>query len=216
MPQAEEELEAPIWPAFGDLMACLLGLFVLIFVWMTLSQIALDRDLDAQRSSLARAQARLSTLESALAGPLASGLVTLIDGKIGIRGAVLFESSEADLRPEGARLLAELVPPLNAFVKMHDVSLMVSGFTDDRPVKPNARFHDNWELSAQRALTVTRALADAGIARQALIVAGFGEHQPLVPNDSDAHRGQNRRVEIAPIPRPKTLRSTLQEQAPAP
>lgn len=209
MPQAEEELEAPIWPAFGDLMACLLGLFVLIFVWMALTQVALDRDLDAQRSSLARAQARLSTLESALAGPLASGLVTLIDGKIGIRGAVLFESSEAELRPQGARLLAELVPPLDAFMKLHDVCLMVSGFTDDRPVKPKTRYRDNWELSAQRALTVTRALADAGIARSALIVAGFGEHQPLMPNDSDMNRGQNRRVEIAPIPRPKTLRSTI-------
>ena len=36
---------------------------------------------------------------------------------------------------------------------------MVSGFTDDRQVREgNGRFSDNWELSAQRALTVTRTL----------------------------------------------------------
>lgn len=216
MQLVEEELDTPIWPAFGDLMACLFGLFVLFFVWVVMTQVALDRDLVRERSSLARAQARLSTLESALAGPLASGLVTLIDGKIGIRGAVLFESSEAELRPEGARLLAELVPPLYGFLQQHEVALMVSGFTDDRPVRPNPRYQDNWELSAQRALTVTRTLAAAGIPHNLLIVAGFAEHQPLVPNDSDAHRAQNRRVEIAPIPRPKTFRASVLPSAPAP
>jgi flagellar motor protein MotB len=207
--QVEDDLEAPLWPAFGDLMACLFGLFALFFVWMVMTQTALHRDLDRERSSLARAQARLSTLESALAGPLASGVVTLIDGKIGIRGAVLFESNDADLKPEGARLLAELVPPLNGFLREHEVALMVSGFTDDRPIKPNTRYQDNWGLSAERALTVTRALAAAGVPHNLLIVAGFAEHQPLVANDSDAHRAQNRRVEIAPIPRPKTFRASL-------
>ncbi len=41
---------------------------------------------------------------------------------------------------------------------------MVSGFTDDLPIqKGNNRFTDNWELSAQRALTVTRVLIEEGM-----------------------------------------------------
>jgi outer membrane protein OmpA-like peptidoglycan-associated protein len=212
----EEELEPPIWPAFGDLMACLFGLFVLFFVWMVMTQVMLDRELGAERVRLATARARVSSLESALAGPLSSGLITLIDGRIGIRGAVLFDSSEAELKPEGSRLLRELVPPLNAFLKQNDVALMVSGFTDDRSFRRNARFLDNWELSTQRALTVTRALAQAGVPPRTLIAAGFAELQPIVPNDSDAHRAQNRRVEIAPIPRPKSWRAATATPDPAP
>jgi flagellar motor protein MotB len=82
---------------------------------------------------------------------------------------------------------------------------MVSGFTDDRSFRRNAKFLDNWELSAHRALTVTRTLAQAGVPPRMLIAAGFADHQPIVANDSDAHRAQNRRVEIAPIPRPRTF-----------
>src|SRR4051794_13138016 len=89
----EEDLDPPIWPAFGDLMACLFGLFVLLFVVLIVTELTLHRDLTRERDSLASAKARLSTLESALAGPLASWLVTLIDGKIGIRGAVLFATN---------------------------------------------------------------------------------------------------------------------------
>ena len=41
---------------------------------------------------------------------------------------------------------------------------MVSGFTDDRPIRGNNRsFEDNWELSAQRALTVTRVLIEEDV-----------------------------------------------------
>ena len=52
---------------------------------------------------------------------------------------------------------------------------MVSGFTDDRQVRDgNRRFADNWELSAQRALTVTRALIDEGVPASSVFAAAFG------------------------------------------
>jgi flagellar motor protein MotB len=53
--------------------------------------------------------------------------------------------------------------------------LMVSGFTDDRPVRDsNRQFADNWELSAQRALTVTRALIEEGVPSSSVFAAAFG------------------------------------------
>ena len=54
---------------------------------------------------------------------------------------------------------------------------MVSGFTDDRPLRDRQprQFADNLELSAQRALTVTRALIDEGVpALVQLFAAAFG------------------------------------------
>ena len=79
---------------------------------------------------------------------------------------------------------------------------MVSGFTDDLPIrKDNSRYTDNWELSAQRALTVTRALIEAGMPPSMVFAAAFGAEQQAVPNQDDQSRSQNRRVEIAPVPR---------------
>jgi hypothetical protein len=58
-------------------------------------------------------------------------------------------------------LLKTLAAPLTAYLGTRDEMLMVSGFTDDRPVRDsNRQFEDNWELSAQRALTVTRTLIE--------------------------------------------------------
>src|SRR5690606_2408653 len=66
----------------------------------------------------------------------------------------------------------------------------------------NRRFADNWELSAQRALTVTRALIDAGIPPSKVFAAAFGSEQPISSNADEAGRARNRRVEISPVPRP--------------
>ena len=212
----DEEDAPPIWAAISDLMACLFGLFVLFFVWMVMTQVVLGRDLESERARLAQTRKKLTALESALAGPLASGLITLVDGRIGIRGAVLFESNEAKLRAEGRALLKELATPLGTFLKQNEVALMISGFTDDKQLKGNGEFADNWELSAQRALTVTRALEEAGLPGDALIAAGFGDHHPIAPNDTDEQRAQNRRVEISPVPRPESFRARVEHAQAAP
>jgi outer membrane protein OmpA-like peptidoglycan-associated protein len=60
---------------------------------------------------------------------------------------------------------------------------MVSGFTDDRQVqRGNQQFADNWELSAQRALTVTRALIEEGVPSSRVFAAAFGAEQPVASN----------------------------------
>ena len=99
-------------------------------------------------------------LEEALADPLATGRVTLRDGRIGISGSVLFSLNSDQLQAEGRDLLQTLVARCSVYLGDREELLMVSGFTDDLPIQQgNNRFADNWELSAKRALTVTRALS---------------------------------------------------------
>jgi flagellar motor protein MotB len=204
-----EETEAPpIWPAFGDLMACLFGIFVLFFCWMVLVEVSLTEDLRQVEAEKAATEERLDRLERALAGPLASGLITLTDGRIGIRGSVLFDLSSAQLRGEGQRLIRELAGPLRSYLGERGEALMVSGFTDDLQLRANGAFADNWELSSERALTVTRELVAAGLPPEWVFAAGFGAHHPAAPNDSEDNRQLNRRVEIAPVPRPMLARLT--------
>lgn len=199
---ADSDGALPVWTAFGDLMAGLLGAFVLILVSVLGLQFELSTRLEDEiRQRQAQTQ-RLQTLEQALAGPLAGGRVTLQDGRIGINGSVLFELSSAELQPEGRALLQSLAAPLAGYLKSRQEILMVSGFTDDRQVRGGSKaFADNWELSAQRALTVTRTLIEEGVPPAAVFAAAFGSQQAVASNADAEGRARNRRVEIAPMPR---------------
>ena len=196
------EQTAPVWAVFGDLMSGLLGAFVLILVGVLGVQLELATNLEAEVHKRQIEEQRRMTLEKALAIPLATGRITLNNGRIGISGRVLFALNSDQLQPDGRQLLSSLVTPLRAYLASREELLMVSGFTDDRSVRDgNHRFADNWELSAQRALTVTRALIDDGMPPSMVFAAAFGAEQPVTPNTSETARAQNRRVEMAPVPR---------------
>jgi flagellar motor protein MotB len=196
------ELEAttPVWAAFGDLMSVLLGVFVLILGVIGV-QLELSSRLDNEVKQRQLETQRRKALEQALAGPLATGRVTLVNGRIGINGNVLFALNSDELQPAGREVLKSLAGPLTAYLKSHDEILMISGFADDRQVRAGNRFADNWELSAERALTVTRALIDAGVPAPSVFAAAFGSEQPVSSNADDEGRAKNRRVEIAAVPK---------------
>ncbi len=196
------EHSTPVWAVFGDLMSGLLGAFVLILVGVLGVQLELASSLEAEVHKRQQEEQRRVTLEKALAGPLASGRVTLDNGRIGISGSVLFALNSDELQPEGRQLLKSLAAPLAAYLGTRDEILMVSGFTDDRPVRDsNRKFADNWELSAQRALTVTRAMIEEGVPAASIFAAAFGPEQPVASNADAEGRARNRRVEMAPVPR---------------
>ncbi|GAA6140254.1 OmpA family protein [Hydrogenophaga sp. 5NK40-0174] len=198
------EQTAPAWAVFGDLMSGVVGAFVLIFIAVLAVQMDLVANLQAEIEKREQEQARRVALEKALAGPLQSGRVTLENGRIGISGNVLFDLNSDELRPEGRQLLKSLVPALQVYLANRDEMLMVSGFTDDRPIqKGNLHFVDNLELSAQRALNVTRALMEEGMPRSQVFSAAFGAEQPVASNESAEGRALNRRVEMAPVPTAK-------------
>jgi flagellar motor protein MotB len=194
---------APVWAVFGDLMAGLLGAFVLILVGVLVVQMDLVANLQSEVQKRQVEERRRIALEKALAIPLATGRVTLNNGRIGISGSVLFPVNSEQLRPEGRQLLRGLVQPLLVYLGERDEMLMVSGFTDDKALREGAgkRFADNLELSAQRALTVTRALMDEGMPRSRVFAAAFGPEQPVASNADEKGRALNRRVEMAPVPK---------------
>lgn len=207
---ATADQAAPVWAVFGDLMSGLLGAFVLLLVGVLVAHLELATHLEAEVQKRQVEEQRRMALEEALAGPLAAGRITLRHGRIGISGRLLFALNSDQLQPEGRALLLSLVSPLRAYLGARGEMLMVSGFTDDRSIRgSNSQFEDNWELSAQRALTVTRALIEAGMPASLVFAAAFGAEQPIAPNADETGRAQNRRVEMAPVP-------TLQRAEPLP
>ncbi|MDF1565878.1 MAG: OmpA family protein [Deltaproteobacteria bacterium] len=111
---------------------------------------------------------------------------------IRLRSYLLFGEGKADLGPDAAAVLDGVV----VLLRHTDRHIRVEGHTDNVPIK-SARFPSNWELSTERALSVIEYFEKAGIARDRLSVAGYGEFHPIMPNDTKAHRTLNRRVEIA-------------------
>ncbi|MCA1853156.1 MAG: OmpA family protein [Beggiatoa sp.] len=190
-----------IWPAVADIMVCLLGIFVLLFVWSTVLQIEIEAKLKAEQEARQAEAKRLQVLEQALAKPVAEGRITLSGARIAMQGSVLFKLGSAELSSEGHAIIEDIVEPLGAYSEQSEVSVMVSGFTDDQPfLGITSPFRDNWELSTERALTVMRALVAAGFPHNKVFAAGFGEYKPVAPNVSDENRARNRRVEITPVP----------------
>jgi flagellar motor protein MotB len=217
-PSEEGEAGLPIFAAFSDLLACVLGIFVLFFVWVVgfevhmAGELAHERSaLETERSAREQAQARVQRLETALAGPLREGLITFVDGTIGIRGNVLFDLNSAQLNASGEQLLRELAGPLASYLGPRDEELMVSGFTDSLPIHsgPKSAYRNNMHLSCERAQTVVSSLIDAGVSAERVFTACHGEYHPIAPNDSDANRAKNRRVELSPVPKSRRLQTFL-------
>lgn len=105
---------------------------------------------------------------------------------------LLFDSARAELSSVAYPLLEKIA----RLIERIPVPVEIRGHTDDRPIGTTA-FASNWQLSAARALSVLRFLIEHGHAdANRLAAVGFAQYQPLVPNDSPAHRALNRRVEF--------------------
>ena len=95
----------------------------------------------------------------------------------------------ADLKPESKSTLEEVAKLLKADASLR---LEVAGHTDNT----GAAAH-NMQLSAGRAAAVVNALVTTyGIDRARLQAKGYGDSKPVMPNDTDQNRAQNRRVEL--------------------
>ena len=113
---------------------------------------------------------------------------------ISIGEQVLFKSGSADLDESARSDITKIGREILA--KMPDKQMRVEGHTDNIPIN-NVRFPDNQELSTARANNVWRILVkDVGIDPKKISATGYGEYRPLVSNDTEEHRKQNRRVDI--------------------
>ncbi len=111
---------------------------------------------------------------------------------IRISSQMLFQQGTAQSTQEMMKVLQDVANVL----KTQDVTLEVRGHTDDtEPV--HAPYKSRWELSAARAAAVINVLVNHfGISPERLTAIGSADTQPLVPNDTEANRARNRRVEF--------------------
>ncbi len=114
---------------------------------------------------------------------------------------VLFATGSAVLSLEGRQEVAKVAEILRTVAAEIPEGLnwviRVDGHTDNVPLAGSGRYRDNWELSQGRALSVVRYMVEAlGIPPNRLAANGFGEFQPVNPEDTPEARAQNRRIEL--------------------
>lgn len=170
------------------------------------AEVAASREeLAAVREQRRQAEKRMEEwrkLTGKLSEMISSGKikVSIRDGRmlVDLPSSVLFASGKAELQAAGKPTIAEVAKVLKEFPGRQFV---VAGHTDNVPINPKAStFQDNWELSAARALTVTKFLIENGLKPSTISAAGYGEYDPVAANNNPRGQQQNRRIEIVLMP----------------
>jgi len=125
--------------------------------------------------------------------------ITVVGDRFVFQSEVLFPVGSAELTPAGVTQMTTLAGTIKEIAAgippdLHWV-LRVDGHTDPQPVK-GGQFASNWELSAERAITVVRLLIANGVPADHLAATAFGENQPFGPGDTPEAYAKDRRIEL--------------------
>ncbi len=175
-------------------------------------------DLQKTINSLSESQAKLlqeknleisnitathNKLESAMQAELASGELKIKQIgdvlSVDFQDKIFFDSGSADIRNSGKVTLDKIAKVLKNYTNKQ---VRIEGYTDNDPIAPGYlwKFPSNWELSTARATTIVRYLQLRGVDPSQLKATGYGEYNPIVPNDSAENKAQNRRIVILLVP----------------
>ncbi|HEX3347204.1 MAG TPA: OmpA family protein [Acetobacteraceae bacterium] len=145
-------------------------------------------------------EAQYNQLNQSLSSEVAAGQVriTRFQGaiKVAINSELLFPSGGWQMPPAAAQEITKIAPILAPNVQEH---INVDGYTDNVPIGPELAAQGvttNQQLSLKRAQTVTQFLIQSGVNPSLLTAQGFGEANPVAPNDTPQGRALNRRVEL--------------------
>lgn len=136
-------------------------------------------------------------LDNQLKGEVAAdqAQITQLQGlvRVTLANGILFPEGGWELDAKGKATIAKLAPVLKTFTGQ---TIVVKGYTDNVPIgaELRQRFPTNVELSKARAQSVADELAAGGVPASMLSVNGFGEADPVAPNDTPLGRAKNRRV----------------------
>jgi chemotaxis protein MotB len=155
-----------------------------------------------QKEELERMENQAKEFEKKLAGEIKKGEITLkrFHDKLilNINEKICFDSGSAELKKDVKPALDKITGILNDYPENR---IIVEGNTDNVPIH-TSRFRDNWELSTERALSVLNyILGNKKLNPVRFSVTGYGEYNPIVPNDTPVNRLLNRRVDIVVVPR---------------
>jgi len=125
--------------------------------------------------------------------------IRVVGDRFVFQSEVLFAAGSATLSAEGQERIASVTGTLLEISKSIPEGinwvLRVDGHTDKVPIA-SSRFPSNWELSAERAISVVKYMSSLGVPPERLVAAGFGEFRPIDDREDEIAYRRNRRVEF--------------------
>lgn len=118
---------------------------------------------------------------------------------VALPSGILFDLNKADLKPEAQNSLAKAA----ATLRTSETNILVEGHTDT-----SGSDAINQPLSQRRADRVRDFLIGQGVPASRLSSIGYGSSRPAVPNDTEANRALNRRVQLQISPTEKLKQQT--------
>jgi chemotaxis protein MotB len=121
---------------------------------------------------------------------------------ISLPGDVLFDSGRETLKKEGQEILVKVAGIIKADGSLVSRDYQVAGHTDNKPLAGGI-FRDNWGLSLMRAREVLLFLVSEKGGKMPIerwSAAGFGDTDPIAPNETDEGRQKNRRCDVIVVP----------------
>jgi chemotaxis protein MotB len=128
------------------------------------------------------------------------GMDVAFDAKAGtitvtLSNEILFTPGQATLRKNQISELDKIQSVLQQRYSGKGVDVV--GHTDTDPIQKSAKlWKDNWDLSAERALTVLRYMISHGTPAKEIRAVACGESRPVASNGSASGKAKNRRVEV--------------------
>ena len=114
-------------------------------------------------------------------------------------GLIINISEKFSFEPRSSEIVVASMPLFDSIYNLMlrtTNKVRIEGHSDNVPVR-GVTFRDNWQLSAQRAMSVFKYFTAKGeIATARFAVAGYGPHRPLASNLTESGRQRNRRVSI--------------------
>jgi chemotaxis protein MotB len=173
------------------------GLMVSLFSTALLTGCVWKSDYDALQAQNQQLQAQNQQLQEQLTASQQQNNRLVGAVKYVANSDLLFASGSWEMRPQGQRIIAGFAQKLAPTQQHH---LLVSGFTDNAPIGPALQrqgVNSNEELSQKRAEAVMQFLISQGVDPTLVSAHGYGEADPVAPNDTTAGRAKNRRVELS-------------------
>lgn len=124
---------------------------------------------------------------------------------IQLPGDVLFDSGRETLKKDGQDILLKVAEVIRNDSGLSSRSFQVAGHTDNAPLQ-GGRFKDNWGLSVMRAREVLAFLVETtekgggGLKPDRWSASGYGDTDPVKPNETTEDKQSNRRCELVVLP----------------
>ena len=200
-----QEEEPGFWISFSDLMASILIIFILLFVYKLVEYQANLTEKEQQIQELT--STRVKIIEMLQEEFKKENIDINIDPKTGtikLNESILFDTSKSELKEEGKEFARRFIPIYvkillgNEEVKSQLSQIIIEGHTDDV-----GSYMSNLKLSQDRTLSVAQFLLDDEFdykykkdLQEYITLNGRSYSEPILDDEGSINRDASRRVEI--------------------